>query len=303
MRYKSLSEKSSSSKGDPSTGEVEHCQVVLNLLLPPDEESPEAIQPRMCAFDDPTTRSVTRDLHLVLRFFATRTDMCCVAKRFYQLSNGRIVISLVQAQVLRRFFRWLGTLHDNALQRGTSQFHIMTVSAVHCHAHWNPVRFCQQATLRARLATVSGIGTGSFFPPTGLWSSPRPSPAIPNPALSVHHTLVAQLATSARIHRLASTLDSGRGQYWELPANVVMPSTGIPFGGRRRRPSSPCGRPFEDALVSSSVSEAVAKARSAPKADLISGTRGLHPGLHLSSHPISNADVLPRSIPHYPLSG
>jgi hypothetical protein len=38
---------------DNTTGEVEHGLIVLGLLLPANEQSPEAIDPGMDAFDHP----------------------------------------------------------------------------------------------------------------------------------------------------------------------------------------------------------------------------------------------------------
>jgi len=175
---------------------MKHCQIVFDLLFPPDEEPPKAVQPRMRSFHDPTTRSVAQDSFLILRFFTTRTDMRCVAELFYQLLNLRVIISLVQTQVLGCLLRWLRPFHNNAFQRRANQLHIMTISSRYGHTHGDTLCFSKQTSLGARLTPVSRIGTRSFFPPAGLWSSPHPSLAIPNPGLSVGRTRAVQFATS-----------------------------------------------------------------------------------------------------------
>ena len=40
------------SESDPGAGEINHRYAVLDLLLPPDEDSLEPIEPRACAFND-----------------------------------------------------------------------------------------------------------------------------------------------------------------------------------------------------------------------------------------------------------
>ncbi len=45
LNPKTLSENPSCPKGDPGAGEMEHADIVVNVLLPADQQPPEAVQP------------------------------------------------------------------------------------------------------------------------------------------------------------------------------------------------------------------------------------------------------------------
>jgi len=282
---------------------MKHCQVVLNFLLASDEQPSETIQPRVRSFHNPATCSVAWDPYLVLLFFTTGANVRRVSVLRQQLVDFGKVVSFVQAHVLRFFFRRLWSLHGYALQRRASQFHVVPIRTLDRHTHWNPVRLCEQAPFGARFAAVGGIRTGSFFPPTALWSSHRPSPATPSPTLSLHRTRGVQLATSVRTRLHPAILESGRERYWMHPATEVMPATGILCAEHRKWPSLPSDRPSGDDRISSSALGAAANTRYVPKARRISDTRELHPGLGQPYRPHIGTGAMLPSIPSSPFFG
>jgi hypothetical protein len=54
---------------------MEPCQIVLNLLLPPDEPPPKAVHPGVRALHDPASCPVARHLTFGLDLFPTAPDM------------------------------------------------------------------------------------------------------------------------------------------------------------------------------------------------------------------------------------
>lgn len=99
---------------------MEHSQIVLDFLLPADQQPSESVEPVVSALDHPAACPVARDLTLLPGFFTPRPNV------------------------------------------------------------------------------ISKIGSCSFFPPTGAWSSLRPCTATPSPDLPSHRTPTLQLATSSQ---------------------------------------------------------------------------------------------------------
>src|SRR5665647_189782 len=96
---KSLSDNLGSTKGDIGASEMEHRQVVLRVLLPPDEQSAEAVHPGMGALDHPAPRPVARDPLLVRLLLAPGADMSGVAVGLDQLSHLIVAVPLIQTGV------------------------------------------------------------------------------------------------------------------------------------------------------------------------------------------------------------
>ena len=90
-------------------------QVVAHFLIPPDEQTPEAIHPAMRAFDNPPPGFEAHLLLERLGFVPSRPDMRGQAKLWQPVSHLVIVIAFLQAQslrcvggraALRRYSRW-----------------------------------------------------------------------------------------------------------------------------------------------------------------------------------------------------
>ena len=144
-------------------------QVVLSLLLPADQQAARAIEPRMGAFDDPSTSTSTRMQDFVLFFLSTATQMWHVAMFLDDLQADRIVIASIQAQMLRLFFirRWSG--NDDAFQGGAKQLHVMAVGSINDESQRNPRSISQQAPFDSPLAAICGIFAGRGVSERGGW--------------------------------------------------------------------------------------------------------------------------------------
>ncbi len=74
-------------------------QVVGNVLLPTDENTPEAIHPGVCSFTNPTTRPIARHTQRLL-LLATALDVPGVAPEADHRADIIIVVALVGTKVL-----------------------------------------------------------------------------------------------------------------------------------------------------------------------------------------------------------
>ena len=144
---------------------MQHSDIVLHFFLPPDEQAPEPVQPAVGPFHYPATGPVSRDCRFVYLFFSPAPNMAGIAPRCHQLPHLRVVVSLVQVQILglpRGYFR---ALDHGGLQCTFHQLHIVPVRSIHHHRDGNAMALRQQAAFGPAFAPVRRIGTGSFPPP------------------------------------------------------------------------------------------------------------------------------------------
>src|SRR5437016_421993 len=99
-------------------------QIVLDLLLPTDQETTRPIDPGMSAFDHPSAGTMARDRVFFLLFLSTAANVRKVLVVLNDLETGRVIIAGIQTQVLRRGGDWLWPCNHQAFQRGAQQLHI-----------------------------------------------------------------------------------------------------------------------------------------------------------------------------------
>src|SRR5260370_32962617 len=85
-----------------------------------------------------------------------------------------VVIPSVQTHPLRVFLGRLWTVDDDALDRRSQQFHIVTIGALNRQTNGHSMPFSEQAAFDSTLASIRRIGASFFPPPMALWSSPHP---------------------------------------------------------------------------------------------------------------------------------
>jgi len=81
---------------------MEHRDVSIGPLLPPDEDSTESVHPAVAALDHPAMRPVVCGLLDQARLFAAAPDVCCEAEFLDEVSDLAIVVALVETQPLGR---------------------------------------------------------------------------------------------------------------------------------------------------------------------------------------------------------
>ena len=128
---KSLSDNSSSAKCYPGTSKVQHSQIVVQTLLPTDEQASEPIQPAMAALDHPTAGAVTWKGLLFLPLLASAADVRCVSVPSHQLLDFSKVIALVQTQPLRLCRPGNRTFCHYRFQCRLNHLHVVAVGSIH----------------------------------------------------------------------------------------------------------------------------------------------------------------------------
>ena len=159
---------------------MQHRDVGVSPLLPADEDAAKAIHPTMRSFDDPTSSAKASTTLDGFRLFAARFDVRGEFEGGYERSRLLVVVTLVEAEVLRIQSRGLGSSNGDAVDRLTQKLEVVDVRARDGEANRNSVRFRQQTALAAALGAIGRIGPG-FFPHRAAPStSLRPSTATPS---------------------------------------------------------------------------------------------------------------------------
>ena len=230
---KSLSDNSGCTICYLSAGEMKHSQVVVQALLPPDQQPSEPVQPTVTALDHPAAGAVSRNGLFVLAFLASTSYVRCVSVARHQLLNLRIVIALVQTQPLRPF--WLGhwTVSHNGLECWFSQLHIVAIGAVHAYSYRNAVAIGQQTALRTRLASVRRVWASTLTPRAepSSWLHPLPATAIV--CRVTRRIRPTRASIVSRRLRLSPNADSDHARYSALRTFEGWTSTGSRCATRR----------------------------------------------------------------------
>src|SRR4051812_29446357 len=106
---------------------MQHAEVVLDLLLPTDQNPAESIHPAVGPLYHPATGLEPRLPLQRLRLLASGPYMRREAELPNQLPGVVVVVTLVQTHPLRLLLRRLGTLHRDALQRRLHQLLVVAV--------------------------------------------------------------------------------------------------------------------------------------------------------------------------------
>ncbi len=222
---------------------MEHGDIVLRLLAPPDQNPAKTVHPAMRTLHDPTPRFPTSPPLDLLGLLAAGLDVRREAEVRQDLSDLVLVIPLIQAQALRLLGAGLGALDGDALQGCRGQLHVVAVGPVHGQPDRDAVALDQQAALDALLGTVGGIFPGLFLPRGVPWSCTRPGSATSSRCPSARRIRSALSSTSPGRHLRRPTPGSGQGRWsrgrtWSRPAL----STGSRFAGQRRWHPDKLGR-------------------------------------------------------------
>ncbi len=136
-----LSPISGCAEGNPGTGKMQHSQVVLNFLLPTDQQPPKAVQPQVGPFNHPAPYPIAGDALPGTGFFSAGSDMGCVAPDLNQLAHFGVVVALVHTQVLGFSSVGLGRSIHQSFKVLSTIFITSPGSGKAVHSeHWRPAK-------------------------------------------------------------------------------------------------------------------------------------------------------------------
>src|SRR5262249_16548473 len=157
---------------------MEHAEIVLHLLLPPDQDPPEPVHPAVGPFDHPAAGLEPRLTLQRLRLLAPRPHMRREPELPDQLPGVVIVITLVQTHPLRLRLRGLGAPHRDALQGRLDQPLVVAVGPLSRQPPPPPVWPRQPAPPRPPPPPLRPAPPAPLPPPPGPRPPPRPLPTL-----------------------------------------------------------------------------------------------------------------------------
>src|ERR687896_1494745 len=190
---------------------MQHTQIIVHILLPPDQQTAEAVQPAMGPLHHPPPCPITRNGGLDLFFLASAADMGCISPGCYQFPYYWLVVAFVQTKMLWPNFR---PLYYDSLQAGGHQLHVMAIGSIHHHPQRHSLTIGQQGAFGSGLTSVGGIRAGGRSPQEEPWLWLHPGPATPTQSPSRQHTQGVPLTTAAGRLQLAARVGSGHGRCW-----------------------------------------------------------------------------------------
>lgn len=137
---------------------MDEAEVVLGFLVVADEERTTLLQPGDRALDDPAPSRMLLEARLVEPLLADPADVGEVARPVAGGFAGRVVVGLVEAEVLGEP-TGIGALDDDCLDRLREQLGVVDVGALDRSPERAAVLLDDDRLLRAGLGSISGIRT------------------------------------------------------------------------------------------------------------------------------------------------
>ena len=164
-------------------------QIIFRLLFPSRQYATKTVHPAMCPLDNPAAGFETGRAFNGLCFFAMRTDMSGVAKRFHQVSYFTRIIPFIKTHTLFFPFRRFWPFYRNTFYRRLCHFAIMPIRSINGQANRDTACFGQQTAFNTCFGPVRRVWACFFPRPAGLLSWRHPLIAKTSQSLSTHHNL------------------------------------------------------------------------------------------------------------------
>ena len=246
---------------------MQHGFVVVCLLFPADQQTPETIEPRVASLDDPSSRALPGVVSQVDGFLTARPNVRGVAAALEELASVGVVVPLVSAEMLPATpgLR-TETAHGVTIKRAGDESLVMCVGSGDRQGQRNAASIRKKGTLRAELASVRRIGPG-FFPLRAVPSSSlRPGSASPSRSLRARHTLSALPSRAEKTRPSWSIPESSRAACSASQTREERPSIGSRSSARKGCHRALDVDQLEDAHPACSRGTSEATARSDPTA-------------------------------------
>lgn len=145
--------------------------MVLGLLRPADQEPPEAVEPGVCALDDPAAGAPARIAPLELGLLASLADVGPEAVLGRELVDLGVVVALVEAEAVGLRAR-LRALDQDALERRLEELEVVDVRARDLEPDRGAAALADDRAFRPLLALSVGLGPVSSPPSGALPTAP-----------------------------------------------------------------------------------------------------------------------------------
>jgi len=152
---------------------MKEAEVVGLLLLPPYQDPPEAVHPRVGPLHNPAAGAVAqKSLRLALAL-AAAGNMNRVLPAPQQGPGVPVVVTFVGTQVLRTATARSRSPRPHPLEGRLHQVLVMQIRRPDRHPHRSAGAICSEGSLGPRFGPIRRVGTRFFPPREEPWSWPR----------------------------------------------------------------------------------------------------------------------------------
>ena len=201
---------------------MKHSQIVLDFLLPADQQASKAVEPGVRALHDPSSCAVAEDLTL-LRLapgwgrYSPKRPPALEPRRRHSLGPGTNAAAPP----------YVGSGRSTTMASLVGPVNFMACPLAPATARPMGMPCPSVSKLRLVPDLPPSVGWGPVpFPPTEPWLSPRPWTATLNPTRSSRRIPAPPPATISRTRRLFATPEIDHGRCWGHPNCEARPSTG-----------------------------------------------------------------------------
>jgi hypothetical protein len=188
---------------------MKQSQIIFRFLFPARQYAAKAVHPAMCPLHNPTASLEAGLMFNSLCFFATRTNVSGITKRFHQVSYFARIITFIKTHALFFPFSRLWTFHWNTFYSRFCHFAIMSIGAINRQTNRYTRTFCKQTAFNAFFSPVRRVWAGFFPRQAGLLSWHRPLIAMTSQSLSIRHNLPTPSSRVSEKLRLLSIPEIG----------------------------------------------------------------------------------------------
>jgi hypothetical protein len=128
------------------------------MLVVPNSQRATLREPCPCSFNDPPPRRVPLLPARIEFFLADPANMRRGAVIQSCLMAGRIIVALIQAEMLRPLSSWLRPLDNNRIERLRQQLGVVNVGSSNGNPEGASIGFHHEAALYPLLPPIRGIG-------------------------------------------------------------------------------------------------------------------------------------------------
>src|ERR1700730_4814364 len=227
---------------------MEEAYEVCDFLFPADQQSPRAIDPRVCPFHFPAAglAMTAFRLRIVIVFGREMRYVMTVADFVFDRLAS---IPFIKTKVLWRARSGLRAFDGNTIERLLHKLLVMHIGAIHRRPKRDAAAVDQHGALDTQLAAIGRVFPGFFPHPAATCSSPRPDSAISSRSLSGHRILPRRGATTPQTRPASPTPESRRGSRCPNQTVWALPSTDIRFARRTKFRSRPSADTTADARL------------------------------------------------------
>lgn len=224
---------------------MEHSLIIDRFFLPPHENPPEAIHPRVKPFNNPASCTVAASAFGDL-FLTTGFDVWSITASAGFTTYCLGVESFVAAKMLTAAGSRTRATNRKTVKRGVEKFLVVNICAFDGQAQRHAPAICQHRPLDTQFTSIRRVFPGFFPRPREPWSSSRRDFATSTGCLGDGRNAASNTSTTGGTRRVLPTLESNCARRCRNRIHPARPSIDSRYAICRKCHRQPSAFPVAD---------------------------------------------------------